>query len=126
MIKTILFIGSGSFMGGIARFLLSRIIQNNALSSFPFGTFVVNILGCFLIGFFYGMADSGNLENNNWRMFLTIGFCGGFTTFSTFSNENLGLLRDGNYFYFLLYAGLSLFLCLTATFLGHLLTTKVL
>lgn len=126
MLKTLLFIGSGSFLGGIARFLLSRLIQTHALSSFPFGTFAVNILGCFLIGFFYGMADNGNLDNNYWRMFLTIGFCGGFTTFSTFSNENLGLLRDGNYFYFMLYAGLSLILCLTATFLGHLLTTKVL
>jgi CrcB protein len=122
MLKILLVIGSGSFLGGIARFLLSRGIQNSVISSFPFGTFWVNIIGCFLIGLIYGLSDRGNLSNNELRMFLTVGFCGGFTTFSTFSSENMALLRDGSFLYFSLYAGLSVFLGLLATFGGHALT----
>ncbi|KAF0202928.1 MAG: hypothetical protein FD170_1505 [Bacteroidetes bacterium] len=122
MLKILLVIGSGSFLGGIARFLLSRGIQNSVISSFPFGTFWVNIIGCFLIGLIYGLSDKGNLSNNELRMFLAVGFCGGFTTFSTFSSENMALLRDGSFLYFSLYAGLSVFLGLLATFGGHALT----
>lgn len=122
MLRLILIIGTGSFIGGVARFLSSRFIQNYAISAFPYGTFVVNILGCFLIGLFYGISDRGNILNAEWRMFLTVGFCGGFTTFSTFANENIALLRDGNFFYFALYTTLSLFLGLMATYLGNLIT----
>lgn len=125
MIRLILIIGSGSCIGGIARFLLSRYIQNYALSSFPFGTFVVNILGCFLIGIFYGFSDKGNFINSEWRMFLTVGFCGGFTTFSSFANENISLLRENDFFYFALYTGLSVFLGLLAVYLGNILTKLI-
>jgi CrcB protein len=120
MLKILFIIGSGSFFGGVARFLTSRFIQNNLISSFPYGTFIVNILGCFLIGLFYGISEKENLMNNEWRMFLTIGFCGGFTTFSTFANENIALLRDGNIFYFALYTSLSVFLGILATYSGNL------
>lgn len=120
--KILLFIGSGSFLGGIARYLLSRGIQNSVITSFPLGTFWVNIIGCFLIGLIYGLSDRGTPISNELRLFLAVGFCGGFTTFSTFSNENLALLRDGSILYFSLYAGLSVFLGLLATFGGHALT----
>ncbi len=120
MLKILFIIGSGSFIGGIARYLTSRYIQNTLISAFPYGTFVVNILGCFLIGLFFGISERGNLINAEWRLFLTVGFCGGFTTFSTFANENVALLRDGNFFYFALYTGLSVFLGLMATYLGNL------
>jgi fluoride exporter len=124
MIKIILLIGTGSFIGGVSRFLTSRFVQNNVMSAFPFGTFAVNILGCFLIGLFYGISERGNLMSPEWRMFLTVGFCGGFTTFSTFANENLALIKDGNFFHFALYTSLSVFLGLMATYLGNL-TTKI-
>jgi len=122
MLRLILIIGTGSFIGGVSRFLASRLIQNYAVSAFPFGTFVVNVLGCFLIGFFYGLSERGNILTAEWRMFLTVGFCGGFTTFSTFTNENVVLLREGDFFYFALYTSLSVFIGLLATYLGNLIT----
>lgn len=124
MVKNLLIIGSGSFIGGILRYIISRLIENNNISSFPFGTFVVNIFGCFLIGIFYGLSEHNNLLNAESRLFLTVGFCGGFTTFSAFANENVTLLKDGNFFYFALYASLSVFLGITATYLGNV-TTKL-
>ena len=122
MIKTLLFIGSGGFLGSISRFLASRYLQNNFPSAFPFGTFLVNISGCFLIGLIYGFSERSSLLTNGWKMFLAVGFCGGFTTFSTFANENLALLRDGDFFHFFVYTGLSVFLGISATFFGVLIT----
>jgi fluoride exporter len=120
MIKILLFIGSGSFVGGVARFLTSRYIQNTVISSFPFGTFAVNILGCFLIGLFYGMSERGNFLSLETRMFLTVGFCGGFTTFSTFTGENIAMIRDGNILHVALYTSGSVFLGILATYLGNI------
>lgn len=122
MIKTLLFIGCGGFLGSISRFAASRYLQDNFPSAFPFGTFLVNISGCFLIGLIYGFSERSSLLTNGWKMFLAVGFCGGFTTFSTFANENLALLRDGDFFHFFIYTGLSVFLGIAATFLGVIIT----
>jgi CrcB protein len=125
MLKLILIAGTGGFFGTIARFLASRYFQNLFLSAFPFGTFLVNITGCLLIGIFYGISEKSGILNPAWRMFLTVGFCGGFTTFSTFTGENITLLKDGNFFYFALYTGLSVFLGLLATFAGNAFIVKI-
>lgn len=122
MTRILLLIGTGSFIGGISRFLVSRFVQSAVLSAFPYGTFIVNILGCFLIGIIYGLTERGNLADAGLRMFLTVGFCGGFTTFSTFANENLALLRDGNILQFALYSSLSVFIGILATYFGNMIT----
>jgi len=103
MIKTLLIIGSGGFLGSISQFLASRFLQNNFPSTFPFGTFFVNLTGCLLIGLIYGFLEKSALLTPGWKLFLAVGFCGGFATFPTFANENLALLRDGSFFYFFLY-----------------------
>ncbi len=121
MFRLIFIVGTGSFIGGVARFLMSRYIQNAVLSAFPFGTFIVNIIGCFLIGIFYGISEKSNIINPELRLFLTVGFCGGFTTFSSFANENIALLRENDLFYFALYTSLSVFLGLLAVYLGNIL-----
>lgn len=125
MWRLLLIIGTGSFLGGVSRFLLSRLVQNIFLSSFPYGTFTVNILGSLLIGFLYGLSVKENILTPEWRMFLTAGFCGSFTTFSTFIHENVALLRDGDFFHFAFYTGLSIFLGIIAVFLGHYITKMI-
>jgi CrcB protein len=115
--KLILTIGAGSFIGGILRYLLSQFIQTKFLSTFPFGTLSVNIIGCLAIGLIYGLSDRGNLTQE-WRLFLATGICGGFTTFSSFSNETFGLLRDGQYLYAFTYILASVIFGLLATFAG--------
>lgn len=122
MLKTLLLVGTGGFLGSVSRFMASRFMQNVFPSAFPFGTFLVNITGCFLIGLIYGFSEKSSIVTSAWKMFLAVGFCGGFTTFSTFANENLAMLRDGDFLHFFLYTGLSVFLGIAATFFGVLLT----
>jgi fluoride exporter len=115
--KIILFVGLGSFIGGISRYLVSLFIQNKVLSTFPYGTLAVNIIGCFLIGIIYGFSDRGNM-NAEWRIFLATGIMGGFTTFSSFSNETVSMLRDAQYLQAFSYVAFSVIIGLAATFAG--------
>ncbi len=117
--KMILAIGAGSFIGGISRYLISLFIQNRVPSTFPFGTLSVNIIGCFLIGVVFGLADRGNMRQE-WRLFLATGVLGGFTTFSAFSNETVGMMRDGQFWYASAYVVSSVLLGVIATFMGIL------
>jgi fluoride exporter len=119
--KLIIAIGTGSFIGGICRYLLSKFIQTKFLSTFPWGTLTVNILGCFAIGFVFGLSDKGNLTQE-WRLFLATGVLGGFTTFSAFSNETFGMLRDGQHLYALTYVAASVIIGVFATFTGYSIT----
>ena len=116
-VSTILFIGIGSFVGGICRYLLSKGIQNRYAEHFPLGTLTVNIIGCLLIGVVFGLAEKGNLTDE-WKLFLTTGILGGFTTFSAFSVETIELLRTGHLAYALTYVSASVVIGLLATYLG--------
>ena len=110
MLKTLLCIGAGSCLGGMLRYLLSRFFLGLIPAAFfPIGTFLVNVAGCFAIGFFSGLYENGTLLNPQLKLFLTVGFCGGFTTFSTFVNEDASLLREGQFLSLCLYTGGSLF-----------------
>ena len=115
--KMILVIGAGSFIGGASRYVLSQFIQNKFLSTFPYGTLGVNIIGCFLIGLVFGFNERGNITME-WRLFLATGIIGGFTTFSAFSNETVSLLRDGQFWHAFVYILASVFIGLLATFIG--------
>ncbi|OGW29460.1 MAG: hypothetical protein A2X59_05675 [Nitrospirae bacterium GWC2_42_7] len=97
--EKILLVGLGGFIGSIFRYLLSGYVQQASRSaSFPHGTLVVNILGCFIIGLLTYLAESRGLFTDESRAFVFVGVLGGFTTFSTFGNETMNLLRDGESF----------------------------
>lgn len=125
MLKSLLIAGAGGFLGTVSRYLSTRYITTWFPMSFPLGTLSVNIVGCFLIGVFYGMAEKGNLLSVEWRLFLMVGFCGGFTTFSAFTAENVAMLRDNNISQFLLYTGGSVLVGLLATWGGFVLSKSL-
>lgn len=117
MLKDFLIVGAGSFFGGGARFVVSRWVQTLTTLPFPLGTFAVNVAGCLLIGFFSGLNYGGGFMTPTTKLLLTTGFCGGFTTFSTFVNEGTALGRDGNLTGLALYVAGSVavgFVCLWA------------
>ena len=116
--KQLLLVGFGGFIGSIARYLVSRLNLTWNFHSIPMGTLTVNIAGSLLIGFMLGIFINSNLLHSNLRLFLVVGFCGGFTTFSAFSNETLALLRDGQFWSAAWYVGASVMFGLIATFAG--------
>ena len=115
--KAILIIGTGGFIGSVLRYLLSAVIHNKFISAFPYGTLSVNIIGCFVIGLILALAEKGNI-NADYRIFLVTGMCGGFTTFSAFSAETLGLFRTGETIQGFVYIAASVVLGVLATLLG--------
>ena len=125
MLKQLLLIGTGGFIGSVARFLVSRLNTRIDWLSIPIGTLTVNVLGSLLIGFLIGISEKSPILTFEWRMFLMVGLCGGFTTFSSFSGENLVLMKNGQILPLLLYTGLSIFLGFVAVYLGYI-STKLL
>ena len=125
MLKNLLFVGLGGFIGSIARFLLSRLNNQVEFLAIPIGTLLVNVLGSLLIGFLTGIAEKSPIMTVELRMLLMVGLCGGFTTFSTFTGENLMLMRNGQFLPVFLYTGLSILFGFTAVYLGYI-STKLL
>ena len=122
MIKNILLIGLGGGIGSIARYLCQRWFAANYMSAFPWGTLAVNIAGCFAIGIFWGMTFKSFDNNESWKLFLMTGLCGGFTTFSAFTLEGIGLLKEEKLALFFTYVAASVLIGLLATYAGMKIT----
>lgn len=122
MIRNILLIGLGGFIGSVARYFVSFLNLSVNFFSVPVGTLLVNVIGSFIIGFLTGIAEKSTILTAEWRLFLMVGLCGGFTTFSSFANENLVLLHNGEIFSLFLYTGLSIFIGFLAVWLGFSVT----
>ena len=115
--KQLLFVFIGGGFGSIARYVLSKYF-NSESSGIPFGTFLANVLGSLLIGVILGLAAKNEALNSNQTLLLATGFCGGFTTFSTFAYENHVFLKTGDFMSFFLYAIGSFVLAFAAVFFG--------
>jgi len=119
VLRSIILVGIGGFIGSVARYLTAVYLQTNNAHAFPWGTFLVNITGSLLIGLFYGLSERGNLLSPEVRLMLVVGFCGGFTTFSSLTNEAYTLLQGNEWLKLSLYTALSFFLGLLAVFIGR-------
>ena len=111
----LVFIGGG--LGSVARYLIS-LKFNNFESAIPYGTLLANILGSLLIGLIFGYSTKSGILNENHSLLLATGFCGGFTTFSTFAYENHLYVKSGDYFGMLPYISISFVFGIAAVFLG--------
>ena len=118
MLRTIFIVGTGGFIGSVMRYLVQYFVEKGLTSTFPIGTLIANIIGSFIIGAVFALAEKGNLLGSEWRIFLAVGVCGGFTTFSSFAYNNLNMLREHAYLQLFLNIGGSLFLGILAVYLG--------
>ena len=112
----LIFIGGG--LGSLTRFSLGKFIQENIDKTFPFGTLGVNILASIVLGIFVGMVEVKLLTNPNYKSLIAVGFCGGFSTFSTFSNDTLQLIQNNRMLEAIMNILLNVVLCILATFGG--------
>ena len=111
--------GLGGFIGTCLRFLTGKFFHAVTTSAFPWGTFSVNVIGSFLIGIFFGLAERSNVISPSMNVFLITGFCGGFTTFSSFADDMYLMLQQRHWLSFGLYVGLSFLLGLAMVWLGR-------
>lgn len=123
--RNLLLVGFGGFIGSIARYGVGLIFAKYFSQNFPYGTFTINLVGCLLMGFFYGIFQKESAPDTSWNLFLMVGICGGFTTFSSFSLESFELLRNSNYNEFFLYTIGSFVLGILAIWVGLTLTKLI-
>ena len=113
MIRSILLVALGGAVGSVCRYLVSRMME----SSFPWGTLTVNIIGSLLIGLLVGLT-SKDIVSQEMKLLLVTGFCGGFTTFSTFANESFGMMKAGDALQMALYVSASVVIGILAVWAG--------
>ena len=118
MIKTFFIVGFGGAVGSMLRYGVQKIFQVQPAATFPTGTLLVNIAGCFLIGILWSMVSRSLSWNEEMKLLLMTGFCGGFTTFSAFTLEGIGLLKENRTVLFVVYLTASVVGGLLATFIG--------
>jgi CrcB protein len=115
--RLLLLVGTGSFIGGVCRYLLSTLVQAKTPSGFPYGTLVVNLAGCLLIGLLFGIFEKSEVGTET-RLLLVTGVLGGFTTFSAFSGETFNLIRTGHFAMAVAYVLISVLAGVCLTFTG--------
>lgn len=120
MIKNSILIAIGGSIGSVGRYLMSYYVSKISTDSFVVGTFAVNMIGCFIIGIVYGLAQRFDWFTDEYRLLLATGFCGGFTTFSAFAYENLRLLQNQHYLSFVLYTVGSFIIGIFMVWLGFI------
>jgi CrcB protein len=123
--KTVFIIFFGGGLGSLMRYGVNRSISGLVTGIYPWGTFLVNITGCLLIGFFVFYSARMGSNSLNWRLFLVTGLCGGYTTFSSFSFENVKLISNEQLFTMLLYTVGTIVLGFLATYIGILLARNI-
>jgi fluoride exporter len=111
----VVFIGAG--LGGVVRYAVAMLMQQDGAAAFPWATLIVNVTGSLVLGFLYVLLE-GSAGASQWRAFLGIGFCGGYTTFSAFSYETVRMLEGGDWNRALVYVSSSVLVCIAATFIG--------
>lgn len=124
MLRAVLIAGAGGFVGTCLRFLSEKLGALIWPGIFPLGTFMANVIGCLLIGIFYGWASNRKWFNEKYNLLLITGLCGGFTTFSSFSDEMFGMFSNGEIAAFVIYLLSSIIIGLAAVALGVVLVKK--
>jgi len=120
--KEVIMVGIGGAAGSILRYLSSQLVQKYYNDHFPLATFTINVLGCLLIGVLIGYFSKTQILQNDWKLLLITGFCGGYTTFSAFASENLNLINNNQIGLAVFYIALSVFLGIGAVWIGLLLS----
>ncbi len=123
--RTLLLIGVGGMLGSIARYLTSQLFNRYFSDPLPVGTLVVNIIGAFLVGVIIGLGERYRWFTEPWHFFLAVGFCGSFTTYSTFAYENYSLIKQGHISTLIFYISISLVVGILLAWAGYVLSKWV-